>query len=74
MSASEKVAKALASLIAASYVEAMKPTAVSGQIVDIAAGHYAAALRGWQAEIVGQVGSAIVRIEKEVEGDFRQVH
>ena len=63
---SEKVAKALASLIAASYVEAMKPTAISGQIVDIAAGHYAAALRGWQAEILAGVGIALGRKEDEV--------
>jgi hemoglobin-like flavoprotein len=68
VSASEKVAKALASLIAASYVEAMKPTALSGEIVDIAAKHYAAALQGWQAEIVGQVGSALRQKEDEIDG------
>ena len=57
--ASGKVAKALASLISASWLEANKPTAVSGEIVEIAAGHVAAALDGFKSEIAQAVADEL---------------
>jgi hypothetical protein len=59
MPAADKLAKAMANLIAASYAEAVRPTAVSGEIVDIAANHFAAALDGFKAEIASAVADEI---------------
>ena len=64
---SEKVAKAMAALFAATWADIQRPSEVSTQIVDIAAKHLGAALEGYQLEIAALVGSSIVQIEREAE-------
>ena len=59
VSASENVAKAMATLIAACYVEATRPSAISTEIVEIASGHFATALNGFKTEIVADIVTAL---------------
>jgi len=59
MSASEKVAKSMANLIAASYVEATRPSSISTEIVEIGAKHFATALEGFKMEIVADTVTAL---------------
>jgi len=59
MAPAEQVAKGLASLMVATWLDAHKPTPSSGQIVEIAAGHLTAALTEYRNDIAKATANEI---------------